>query len=176
LHANSEIDTASLGSLHETLEQTCLARRLYGRRKALWGEAMKRTRRRIVPRADINVTPFIDILLVLLVIFMTISPSVPTGLNATVPQQPPPDRRAPDEKVMVLSIDRNGIIKINQEEVELSVLIGRLQDVFKTRSDRTIFIQADDQLLFNNVAQVIDAAKGAGAERLGLMTESISAK
>ena len=137
---------------------------------------MNRTRRRIVPRAEINVTPFIDILLVLLVIFMTISPSVPTGLNATVPQQPPPDRRAPDEKVMVLSIDRNGSIKINQEEVELSGLIGRLQDVFKTRSDRTIFIQADDQLLFDNVAQVIDAAKGAGAERLGLMTEIISAK
>src|SRR5258706_11941625 len=102
---------------------------------------MKRTRRRIVPRAEINVTPFIDILLVLLVIFMTISPSVPTGLNANVPQQPPPGRRPPDEKVMVLSIDRNGIIRINQEEVELSVLIGRLQDIFKTRSDRTIFIQ-----------------------------------
>src|SRR5213594_1941766 len=120
---------------------------------------MKKKRKKIEARADINVTPFIDILLVLLVIFMTISPSVPTGLNATVPRQPPPGRRPPDEKVMVLGIDRNGIIRINQEEVELSGLIGRLQDVFKTRSDRTIFIQADDQLLFNNVAQLIDAAK-----------------
>ena len=137
---------------------------------------MKTKRERIVPRADINVTPFIDILLVLLVIFMTISPSVPAGLNTNVPQQAPPGPHPPDEKVLVLSIDRNGIIKINQEEVELPHLMERLQDIFKTRSDRTMFVQADDNLLFNDVALLIDAAKGAGAQRLGLMTESISAR
>ena len=136
---------------------------------------MKTNRKRIVPRADINVTPFIDILLVLLVIFMTISPSVPTGLTTNAPQQPPGPHEQ-DERVLVLSIDRNGAIEINQEEVDLSRLIGRLQNIFKTRSDRTIFVQADDDLLFNDVAQLIDAAKGAGAERLGLMTESVSAR
>ena len=137
---------------------------------------MKKKRRRILPRADINVTPFIDILLVLLVIFMTISPNERTGLNAAVPQLPPPGPERPQEKVIVLSMDRNGVIKINQDEVEPSRLIERLQDIFKNRSDRTIFVQADTELLFNDVAQLIDAAKGAGVDRIGLMTEQISAK
>src|SRR5437016_8980853 len=79
---------------------------------------MKAKRRRIVPRADINVTPFIDILLVLLVIFMTISPNERTGLNAAIPQPPPPGPEQPQENVIVLSMDRNGIIRINQDEVE----------------------------------------------------------
>ena len=138
---------------------------------------MKKRRRRILPRADINVTPFIDILLVLLVIFMTISPAAPTGVKANIPQQPPPGPRQQEpEKVIVLSMDRNGVIKINQSEVEASHLIERLQDIFKTRSDRTMFVQADDELLFNDVAQLIDAAKGAGVVRIGLMTEQISAQ
>ena len=130
---------------------------------------MNKRRRRILPRGDINVTPFIDILLVLLVIFMVITPTVPTGLRAAVPQQPPPGPRHQEpEKVVVLSMDRNGTIKINQEKVELARLIERLQDIFKTRGDRTMFLQADDELLFNDIAQLIDAAKGAGASRIGL--------
>ena len=136
---------------------------------------MKKKRWRILPRADINVTPFIDILLVLLVI-MTISPNERTGLNAAIPQPPPPGPEQPQENVIVLSMDRNGIIRINQDEVEPSSLIGRLQDIFKTRNDRTMFVQADDELLFNDVAQLVDAAKGAGVNRIGLMTAQITAK
>jgi biopolymer transport protein TolR len=136
---------------------------------------MRKKRRRILPQADINVTPFIDILLVLLVIFMTISPNARTGLNAAVPQPPPPGPRTQSqENVIVLRVDRNGVIKINQDEVEPSRLIERLQDIFKTRNDRTMFLQADTDLLFNDVAQLIDAAKGAGVDRIGLMTEQIS--
>jgi biopolymer transport protein TolR len=135
---------------------------------------MTKRRRRILPRADINVTPFIDILLVLLVIFMTITPTVPTGLNAAVPQPPPPGPHHQDpERVIVLSMNRNGVIKINQEEVAPSRLTERLQDIFKTRNDRTIFVQADNELLFNDVAQLIDTAKGAGVDRVGIMTEQI---
>jgi biopolymer transport protein ExbD len=142
------------------------------------GETMKKRRRRILPRADINVTPFIDILLVLLVIFMTISPTIPTGLDAAVPQPPPigPQNTRPRDDVIVLSVDKNGIIRINQDEVEPQQLDGRIRDIFKSRSDRTIFLQADNDLLFNDVAQVIDVVKAAGVERLGLMTEQISAK
>jgi biopolymer transport protein TolR len=138
---------------------------------------MKRVRRRILPRSDINVTPFIDILLVLLVIFMTITPLTPTGIKAAIPQAPPPGPRSQEpEKVLVLSLDASGAIRINQEQIEPSRLIERLQEIFKTRSDRTIFVQADRELLFNDVAQLIDSAKGAGAVRVGLMTELISGK
>jgi biopolymer transport protein TolR len=136
---------------------------------------MKKNRRRILPRADINVTPFIDILLVLLVIFMTISPTVPTGLKASIPEQPPPGpQRQEPEKVIVLSMDRNGVIKINQNEIQASRLTEELHDIFRTRNDRTIFVQGDDELLFSDMARLIDAAKGAGVERLGLMTEKIT--
>ena len=136
---------------------------------------MKKNRRRILPRADINVTPFVDILLVLLVIFMTLSPTVPMGLKASIPEQPPPGpQRQEPEKVIILSMDRNGVIKINQNEIQASHLIEELQGIFKTRSDRTIFVQGDDELLFSDMARLIDAAKGAGVERLGLVTEKIT--
>src|SRR5215469_5581582 len=105
---------------------------------------------------------------------MTISPIQPLGLKAEVPQPPPPGPHTePQNTALVLSMDRNGVIKINQDEVESVQLIGRLQDIFKSRSDRTVFLQADNDLLFDDVAQLIDAATAAG-EQLGLMTEHIS--
>jgi biopolymer transport protein ExbD len=75
----------------------------------------------------------------------------------------------------VVSRDQAGIIKINQDEVELRYLADRLQDIFKTRNDRTIFINADSDLLFNEVVELIDIAKGAGIDKVGLMTEQIQA-
>src|SRR5262245_12004292 len=99
---------------------------------------MKRRRRRILPRADINVTPLIEILLVLLVIFMTISPTAPAGLRANIPQQAPSGQQQQEmHKVIVLSMDRNGVVKINQTEVEPSHVIEQLREIFKTRNDRT---------------------------------------
>jgi len=70
-------------------------------------------------------------------------------------------------------MDRNGVIKINQNEIQASHLIEELQDIFKTRSDRTIFVEGDNELLFSDMARLIDAAKSAGVERLGLVTEKI---
>ena len=68
------------------------------------------------------------------------------------------------------------MIRINQSEVEPPRLIGELQDIFRTRSDKTLFVQGDEDLLFNDVAQLLDAAKGAGVQRLGLLTEQIRAR
>ena len=140
----------------------------------------KKARKKIGPKGDINVTPFIDILLVLLVILMTITPLTPKGLDAAIHQPPPPGTPLPppDElnKTIVVTRDKTRAINVNQDEVELRGLGAKLNEIFKSRNDRTIFVNGDPENIFSDIVEIIDIAKGSGVDKVGLMTEQIKAQ
>jgi biopolymer transport protein ExbD len=129
------------------------------------------------PKADINMTPMIDVLLVLIIIFMVITPLTPKGLEALVPQPPPPNQKQQqsDQRTVVIVIDKDHKMEINSEPTDESKLGTRLEEIFKTRAERVVFVKGDPSLDFMWVAKAIDIAHGAGIDKVGLMTAKVEA-
>jgi len=125
--------------------------------------------------SEINVTPMIDVLLVLLIIFMVIVPAVPRGETAAVPQASP----NPFTGAIVLEVmggAGNSIdLRINQQRIAQGELQSRLAAIYANRAQRVLFIKGDDRLSFREIAQIIDIGHAAGVDQIGLMTPAVLA-
>jgi biopolymer transport protein TolR len=125
--------------------------------------------------ASINVTPLIDVLLVLLIIFMLVAPVLTKALRSEIPRKadsPLPEEYA--ERQLVLNVAADGTLALNREPTTLENLPGRLRDVFASRGGkRVLFVDADDALPYASVVQVLDLCRSGGAESIGLVTEPL---
>jgi biopolymer transport protein ExbD/biopolymer transport protein TolR len=122
-------------------------------------------------RAEINMTPMIDVLLVLIIIFMIIMPSKPVGLHTLVPQESTSaDPNPPESHDIVITVHRDGKVELNQESLDIPHLRDRLLGIFSQQAViNVVFVKGDRDLDFADIAQVVDLTKGSGVRRIALM-------
>jgi len=125
-----------------------------------------------------NIVPLIDILLVLIIIFMVITPLTPKGLDTLVPQPSPKDQQVNQEqlnKTVVVQVALGGRLKINNEDTNWQALGPRMETIFKDRAEKVAFVKGDNDVLFMDVARAIDIMKEAGIDKVGLITAKLEA-
>ena len=120
-------------------------------------------------KGEINITPMIDILLVLIIIFMVIQPEYSTGLDTAVPKAAPPGSVATETGDVLILVHSDGTVVLNQESVAIKSLASRLRDLYKRAAQVAVFIRADKDADFGQVAEVIDLANGVGIKKVGLL-------
>jgi biopolymer transport protein ExbD len=127
------------------------------------------------PKCDINITPYIDILLVLLIIFMVITPVRQMDLEVKVPQEAPRTDKPtpPPPGLIVVSMSETAQLAINQEPISITELGAKLLEIYSARANKNMFISASAKLPYGDIVKIIDIAKGAGVQDVGLLTEEI---
>ena len=120
--------------------------------------------------SEINVTPFVDVMLVLLIIFMVTAPLMQQGIDVDLPQTTTQALRL-NEEPLVLSVQRDGRTFVGKQEVAVAELTAKLKAVFEARGDKALYLRADREAPYGLVAKAMAAARNAGATKLGIVTE-----
>lgn len=140
-------------------------------RTATRGQRRGRSRSRAEPMAEINVTPFVDVMLVLLIVFMVAAPLLTVGVPVELPETAAEPLPMPEENPLTITLKADGGVAIQDTDVPRDTLIPRLTAIVEERNDRRLFLRADRGMDYGSVMQVMGALNAAGFTQIGLVTE-----